>query len=108
MNLKKPLYPIGIVAEILGVHPRTLRIWETEGLVKPNRRGGKRFYSDADLAWLKCLRRLLSEEKLNIAGVKRILELAPNWESVGCTEEARLGCPYFSDQEKPQASGKKG
>ena len=96
MNPKKPLYPIGIVAEILGVHPRTLRIWESEGLVKPSRRGGKRFYSDADLAWLKCLRRLLSEEKLNIAGVKRILELAPTWEVIGCDEEAQMGCPYFN------------
>jgi hypothetical protein len=89
----KALYPIGIVAELLNVHPRTLRIYEQEGLVKPSRRGGKRFYSNNDLQWLKCLRRLLTEDGLNIAGVKKLLTVAPCWEIRGCSEEVRRNCP---------------
>jgi DNA-binding transcriptional MerR regulator len=75
---QKAVYPIGIVAELLGIHPRTLRIYEQEGLIKPNRRGGKRFYSNKDLQWLRCLRKLLTEERLNIAGIKKLLAVAPS------------------------------
>jgi DNA-binding transcriptional MerR regulator len=74
---QKAVYPIGIVAELLGIHPRTLRIYEQEGLIKPDRRGGKRFYSNKDLQWLRCLRKLLTEEKLNIAGIKKLMSVAP-------------------------------
>ena len=90
---QKALYPIGIVAELLNIHPRTLRIYEQEGLIKPARRGGKRFYSNNDLQWLKCLRKLLTEEGLNIAGIKKLLTIAPCWEIRGCGEEVRKDCP---------------
>lgn len=90
---QKALYPIGIVAELLKVHPRTLRIYEQEGLIKPGRRGGKRFYSNNDLQWLKCLRKLLTEEGLNIAGIKKLLTIAPCWEIRGCGEQDRKECP---------------
>jgi len=90
---RKALYPIGIVAELLGIHPRTLRIYEQEGLVKPARRGGKRFYSNNDLQWLRCLRRLLTEDGLNIAGVKKLLTIAPCWEIRNCDQEIRKKCP---------------
>jgi hypothetical protein len=90
---QKALYPIGIVAELLSIHPRTLRIYEQEGLIKPARRGGKRFYSNNDLQWLKCMRRLLTEEGLNIAGIKKLLTLAPCWEIRKCGEKVRKKCP---------------
>ncbi|MHC1729978.1 MAG: MerR family transcriptional regulator [Syntrophobacteraceae bacterium] len=96
-NTRRPLYPIGIVAELLGLHPRTLRTYEQEGLIKPARRGGKRFYSDNDLQWLKCLRKLLAEDRLNIAGVKKLLTIAPCWSIRGCSEEERRGCPALLD-----------
>ena len=83
----KALYSIGIVAEILSVHPRTLRIYEQEGLIRPARRGGKRFYSNNDLQWLKCLRKLLTVDGLNIAGVKKLLTLTPCWNIRGCPED---------------------
>ncbi len=89
----KALYPIGIVAELLDIHPRTLRIYEQEGLIKPGRRGGKRFYSNNDLQWLKCLRRLLADDGLNIAGIKKLLTIAPCWEIRNCGEEHRKNCP---------------
>ncbi len=90
---QKALYPIGIVAELLGIHPRTLRIYEQEGLIKPARRGGKRFYSNNDLQWLKCLRKLLTDEGLNIAGIKKLLTIAPCWSIRSCSEEVRKHCP---------------
>ena len=91
------LYPIGIVAELLGIHPRTLRIYEREGLIKPARRSGKRYYSNNDLQWLKCLRKLIHEDGLNIAGIKKLLTLAPCWEIRHCPGEERKDCPAVLD-----------
>ena len=50
---RRPVYPISIAAEILGVHERTLRIYEQQGLLVPARRGRWRFYSEEDLSWSK-------------------------------------------------------
>ncbi len=94
---QKALYPIGIVAELLDIHPRTLRIYEQQGLLRPARRGGKRFYSNRDLQWLKCLRKLLTDDGLNIAGVKKLLTLAPCWSIRGCDEALRKQCPAILD-----------
>jgi len=90
---QKAIYPIGIVSELLNIHPRILRVYEQEGLVKPARRGGKRFYSNNDLQWLKCLRELLNDEGLNIAGVKKLLTIAPCWEVRKCSKKDRRNCP---------------
>lgn len=69
------MYVISVAAELAGVHPQTLRIYERKGLVDPARTaGGSRRYSDADI---KLLRRIqdLTNEGLNLAGVQRVLEL---------------------------------
>jgi hypothetical protein len=97
MDDYKALYPIGIVAELLNIHPRTLRIYEREGLIKPARRSGKRFFSNNDLKWLRCLRKLIHEDGLNIAGIKKLLTLATCWEIRHCTEEERRNCPAVLD-----------
>lgn len=97
MDQYKALYPIGIVAELLDIHPRTLRIYEREGLIRPARRSGKRYYSNNDLQWLTCLRRLIHEDGLNIAGIKRLLTLASCWEIRRCPEEERKSCPAVLD-----------
>ncbi|MBN2333401.1 MAG: MerR family transcriptional regulator [Deltaproteobacteria bacterium] len=75
-----PLYSIGVAADLLEVHPRTLRLYEQAGLLCPSRRGGKRFYSPNDLNWLRCLRRLIHDEGVNIAGLQKLLQFAPCWE----------------------------
>jgi MerR family transcriptional regulator/heat shock protein HspR len=68
-------YLIGIVAELAGVHPQTLRLYERRGLISPRRSAGKtRRYSDADLAVLRRIQEL-SEAGLNLAGIERVLEL---------------------------------
>jgi MerR family transcriptional regulator/heat shock protein HspR len=72
----RPRYMISIAAEIVGMHPQTLRIYEAKGLVRPKRtRGNTRLYSDADLGRLREIQRLTSELGLNLAGVDRVLAL---------------------------------
>jgi MerR family transcriptional regulator/heat shock protein HspR len=69
------LYVISVAAELAGVHPQTLRIYERKGLVDPARtRGGSRRYSDEDIALLRRIQELTTEG-LNLAGVQRVLAL---------------------------------
>ena len=71
----RALYVISVAAELAGVHPQTLRIYERKGLVDPARTGGgSRRYSDSDISQLKRIQEL-TNEGLNLAGVKRVLEL---------------------------------
>jgi MerR family transcriptional regulator/heat shock protein HspR len=72
---KRALYVISVAAELAGVHPQTLRIYERKGLLDPARTaGGSRRYSDADIALLRRIQDL-TNEGLNLAGVQRVLEL---------------------------------
>ncbi len=69
------VYVISVAAELAGVHPQTLRIYERKGLVMPARTGGgSRRYSDADIALLRRIQDL-TDEGLNLAGVKKVLAL---------------------------------
>lgn len=69
------VYVISVAAELAGVHPQTLRIYERKGLVDPARtQGGSRRYSDADIALLLRIQDL-TNEGLNLAGVQRVLAL---------------------------------
>ena len=72
---RRAVYVISVAAELAGVHPQTLRIYERKGLVLPARTGGgSRRYSDADIEQLQQIQRL-TDEGLNLAGVKRVIEL---------------------------------
>jgi MerR family transcriptional regulator/heat shock protein HspR len=72
----RPRYMISVAAEIVGMHPQTLRIYENKGLVRPGRTpGGTRLYSDRDLERLREIHRLTTELGLNLAGVHRVLSL---------------------------------
>ncbi len=76
MTDDRPRYMISIAAELVGMHPQTLRIYETKGLVRPQRTGGNtRLYSEADLERLREIQRLTTELGLNLAGVERVLVL---------------------------------
>jgi MerR family transcriptional regulator, heat shock protein HspR len=67
---------ISVAADIVGMHPQTLRIYEAKGLVRPQRTSGNtRLYSEADLERLKLIQRLTTELGLNLAGVERVLAL---------------------------------
>jgi MerR family transcriptional regulator, heat shock protein HspR len=72
----RPRYMISIAAELVGMHPQTLRIYENKGLINPKRtRGNTRLYSDADLDRLRLIQRLTTELGLNLAGVEVVLRL---------------------------------
>ena len=71
----RAVYVISVAAELAGVHPQTLRIYERKGLVDPARTsGGSRRYSDADIEQLRRISEL-TDEGLNLAGVKKVLAL---------------------------------
>jgi MerR family transcriptional regulator/heat shock protein HspR len=72
----RPRYMISIAAELVGMHPQTLRIYEAKGLVQPKRTpGNTRLYSDADLERLRLIQRLTTQLGLNLAGVETVLRL---------------------------------
>jgi len=71
----RAVYIISVAAELAGVHPQTLRIYERKGLLEPARTtGGSRRYSQADIDHLRRIQEL-TDEGLNLAGVKKVLEL---------------------------------
>lgn len=71
-----PVFVISVAAELAGMHPQTLRQYDRLGLVSPDRSAGRgRRYSARDIAVLREVQRLSQEEGVNLAGIKRILEL---------------------------------
>lgn len=72
----RPVYMISVAAELAGVHPQTLRIYERKELIQPTRSpGGTRLYSEADIERLRLIQQLTQDEGVNLAGVMRIIEL---------------------------------
>ena len=73
---ERPRYMISVAADLVGMHPQTLRIYETKGLVRPKRTAGNtRLYSEADLERLRLIQRLTNDLGLNLAGVEAVLRL---------------------------------
>jgi MerR family transcriptional regulator, heat shock protein HspR len=73
---ERPIYMISVAADLVGMHPQTLRMYETKGLVRPQRTpGGTRLYSEADVERLRIIQRLTTELGLNLAGVELVLRL---------------------------------
>jgi MerR family transcriptional regulator/heat shock protein HspR len=86
-----PLYTIGVVAEMLGLHPETIRVWESSGVAEPpQRRSGKRFYSENDLKRLRFIRKLAGEG-LTQRAIIYYLRLYPCWKTPDCS-----GCQHAS------------
>jgi MerR family transcriptional regulator/heat shock protein HspR len=97
----RPVYTIGTAAEILGVHPRTLRLYEDGGLIRPARKNNRRFYSANDLQWISTIRYLIHEQGLNQEGLRRLLARIPCWEINGCAKIENGGCSACDDLTTP-------
>ena len=70
------VYMISVAAELAGMHPQTLRIYEARGLITPKRSAGKtRLYSQEDVERLRRIQELTSELGMNLAGVEKVFEL---------------------------------
>lgn len=72
----RAVYIISVAAELAGVHPQTLRMYERKGLVEPSRtRGNTRRYSERDIARLRAVQELTKQQGINLAGAKMIMEM---------------------------------
>lgn len=77
------VYMISVAAELAGMHPQTLRIYEARGLISPKRSAGKtRLYSQEDVDRLRRIQELTSELGMNLAGVEKVFELEEELERV--------------------------
>ena len=72
----RPRYMISVAADLVGMHPQTLRIYESKGLIRPKRTAGNtRLYSEADIERLRLIQQLTSDLGLNLAGVEQVMQL---------------------------------
>ena len=84
---QRALYIISVAAELAGVHPQTLRIYERKGLIEPSRTEGRsRRYSDRDIALLQRIQEL-TNEGVGLAGVRRVLDLEAELEAAAAEIE---------------------
>ena len=103
----KPLYMIGVVAEMLKVHPQTLRFYEKKGLVKPGRTEGQtRMYSEEDLEEIARLLRLTRDLGVNLAGVEIILKMRRRMIDMQRQIEDLLGYVRESGGDTPAGSAR--
>jgi MerR family transcriptional regulator/heat shock protein HspR len=97
-----PIYSIGSVARLLGVSVYTLRMYEREGLVLPQKsHSHQRRYSERDVERLRCIRQAIQEQGFTISAIKTLYAMIPCWEIVGCTNEERAACPAYRGHEQP-------
>lgn len=81
-NDNEPCYVISVAAEMIRVHPQTLRRYEALGLIRPARISGRRLYSPSDIERLRKISRLTEELGVNLAGVEVILNLTSRLEQL--------------------------
>ncbi len=96
----RPMYLISVVAELLHVHPQTLRVYEREGLITPSRSGGQRQYSRADVERLGLILDLSKNLGVNRAGVDIVLRMRQRIERL--QREAMNMMEYLEDEHRAQ------
>ncbi len=93
----KPLYTIRVASELSGVSPGTIREYERQGLLRVYRRpqSRHRLFSALEIRWIRQVWDLLHEAGLNVAGIRRLLQVEPCYKVIKCAKEVRAGCPVF-------------
>ena len=89
------VFTISAASEMLGVTPRTLRMYEHDGLLAPARHGKWRYYSMDNLKWVSCLRAMIHEHGISLAAIHKLLQYTPCWNIAGCSFEKRKLCTAF-------------
>jgi MerR family transcriptional regulator, heat shock protein HspR len=111
---RQAIFTIGVAAQMLGVHPRTLRIYEEAGLIRPQRKGKWRYFTLNDVRWIECLRSMIHDQGISIAAVVKLLQYTPCWNIAECPFEQRKQCTAFMangllprkiDQQKKRKAG---
>ena len=101
-NTNDPIYTISNAAKILETSVHTLRMYEREGLIIPFRKSSnQRLYSEQDLERVRCIKRTINDDKINIEGMRRVLALLPCWSIINCSETDRANCEFYSGHTKP-------
>ncbi|MEB3220956.1 MAG: helix-turn-helix transcriptional regulator [Candidatus Sericytochromatia bacterium] len=86
----RPLYIISVAADLVNMHPQTLRLYERRGLVAPKRQGKNRLYSQHDIERLQYIQQLTQELGINLAGVEKIIRLQNELEDLKSFKEREL------------------
>ena len=110
INVKEPVDRIHQISGIVrnahhqplpGIEVR-VRIYEDEGLIKPSRKGNRRFFSQNDITWIGCIRSMIHEEGISIPGIRKLLRYAPCWEISDCPREVCESCTASVDIAVPR------
>lgn len=96
-----PIYTIGVISQLLGVHQETLRIWERNNLVCPSRKNNQRLYSNEDLKKLSFIKTMLDVKGLNLAGVRQLIEFYPCWWKINCKGGEKTESKKYTNPAKP-------
>jgi MerR family transcriptional regulator/heat shock protein HspR len=90
----QPVYALKVASGLVGISPRTIRLYEEAQLLEPARTGGnqQRLYSEQDLQWLRCIRDMLHEEGLTVTAIRKLLDLVPCWEIRNCAADVAQTC----------------
>jgi len=98
-----PAYSLSEAAEMMNVHPQTLRKYLAEGLIRPVRQGSRWMFSQKDIMWTDCLRSMIHTQKLSIPGLKKLLQIVPCWMAATCPVEVQCHCPAQVDWSQPRS-----
>jgi MerR family transcriptional regulator, heat shock protein HspR len=101
LDEEKGVYSIGTIAELLDEHPETLRVWERNGLISPDRDSYQRKYSNNDLKRLIFIKALMDEKGLNIAGVRQVVSMYSCWYHRFCKGGAAKNSAFSVNESKP-------
>lgn len=101
----RPLYIISVAAELVNMHPQTLRLYERRGLVAPKRQGKNRLYSQHDIERLQYIQRLTQELGINLAGVEKIIRLQNELEDLKAYKERELAAIQHKLEHLEQMKG---
>jgi MerR family transcriptional regulator/heat shock protein HspR len=92
----RAVFTIGVAADLVGVSVHTLRMYENEGLIIPDRTPSqRRMYSHLDIERIRCIRVMIEEHGLNLAGIRAMMSMIPCWELKPCTEADRATCDAY-------------
>lgn len=91
----KAIFTIGVAAKMLDIHPRTLRAYEKDSLIRPVRQGKWRYFNMDDINWIECLREMIHVNGMSIPAIKKLLQYTPCWNIADCPFEKRKHCTAF-------------
>jgi len=97
-NTHTPVYTIGITAKLTNTSVHALRTYERKGIILPHvTESNRRLFSKSDIERIKCIRKHLDEDGLNIAGIKSLLATIPCWLIKPCSKESQKTCDAYTN-----------